>query len=976
MYKKILSLFLISQFLSCWFQLSAITTTIEDKALLPILTPTFSERQTIKLLLENGLQAYLVSDPLVDKSSAALTVKTGSWEDPAEHPGIAHFLEHMLFLGNKKYPHESEYDKFLTEHGGHFNAFTSNDFTGYVFTVDHSALPEALDRFSCFFKEPLFNPSGVDRELQAINQEYAKNFENDNIREYYIYKEISPPGHPNNGFSMGNRESLQNVTQEELKKWYETHYSANRMRVEVISNLPLNELRTLVIANFSTIPHTGILSSPPEIPTLSEASKGHMIYIEPLKHIRRLVLSWELPFKFAGMRETKPQVPVCQVLGHEGKNSMVDLLKSEKLIEGAECVAERIGGNSLIFILQLNLTEAGVKKVDNVILRCFEAIANLKENGIPDHIIDELRTMTKLNYQYQSREDAFTHIIKEAMLLPNESMETYPEQSLTFQQHDPEAVNELIQFLTPENCIFELMAPSSSTNVSFESREKWLKVPYTIKAISEKKLTEWKNAAPNKKINLPEINPYLPENTEVFSTASSNNSLSSSIPRPSPLFENDYGNIYFAQDFHYAVPTVSCFFEIKTPEIDPADIESFVLADLFVKHASETLNSTLHPASSAGLDFFINRSNNGIIIRIDGYSDKSQILFMNIVSALKDFHPDEKKFKIYKDLILRHYQNNAQDTPLSQAYEVLHSILFKDFFLNKAKATALRKITFDRFHDFCKQLFRKTYVEGMIYGNLKQEQAEEAASHLIAALDSKPYSKKKQPKEEIIVLPKDSGPFFIEAKSKVQGNAAILTLAMDSFSFKERAAQKILMQAMKEPFFSTLRTKQQTGYIVLTKPEELELHLFNVFAVQSNTHDGRDLLARFELFIESFLQEIDKTEVPIERFEKIKRALITSLRQPPQSMTDMASLLYQLAFSYEGDFDRVAEEIKGFEELSYEEFLENARRALGKENKQRLAILFTGSTPEDNLKYQKLCGADKIRQLSSYEAAFGDADDE
>lgn len=972
MIKKAASLFICYQLLVSCLHLTADVTTIEDKATLPILTPAFSERQTAKLKLENGLQAYIISDPQVDKSSAALTIKTGSWEDPAEYPGIAHFLEHMLFLGNKKYPNETEYDQFMTEHGGQFNAFTSNDFTGYVFTIDNSALPEALDRFSSFFKEPLFNPSGVDRELQAIDQEYAKNIENDDIREYYIYKELANPGHPNNAFSMGNRESLQKVSQETLKDWYKKHYSANRMVVEVISTLPLEELKKLVIEDFSGVPTT---NTPPFIPSLSvisAASKGHMIYIDPVKNLRRLVIFWELPFKFAAMRETKPELLVCHILGHEGKNSLVAELKKEKLVEGLQCGADKLGGNSLFMVLQLDLTDAGVKDVNEVILRCFEAIANIKKKNIPNYLVEELQTMTKLNYQYQPREDAFDHIIKEAMQLPNEDLATYPEQSQTFQHYDAAATKELVQFLTPQNAVFELMAPKSLTGISFESKEKWLGVAYTIKEIPEETLTRWKNAVPNSQIDLPPLNPYLPENIGLLNNQALKEKTPFSIPHPSKLLDTDQGKIYFAQDNYYSVPTISWAFEIKTPAIDPANVDSGVLADLFVKQATEALSAYVYPASIGGLNFTVQPTNNGILINIDGYNDKSQALFLDLLKVLKKPQAREQKFKTYKELLQREYQNNTLEMPLVQAYELLRSILYKEFNLSKAKSAALRKITFEQFQDFNQAIFEKTFVEGLIYGNIDQNQAQELTTHLITTLDSAPYPKNEQHNEEVIVLPKDQGPFFIETKSKVQGNAAVLAIAMDQFSFKDRAAQQVLMQAIKEPFFSTLRTKQQTGYIVLSKAKEVEQHLFDIFAVQSNTHEGRDLLARFELFIEGFLQELSKSEVPKERFENIRQALLTTIQQPPQSMSEMAALLYKLAFSYDGDFDRVAKRIDAFKKLSYEEFLEITKHVLGKENKQRIAIMFTGSTPEENLKYRRLCGTNQLKQLSTFEPAFQD----
>lgn len=950
-------------------QLFANPTTITNKASLPILTPTFAEKQTKKLKLENGLQIYLISDPNTDKSSAAITVKVGSWSDPVDYPGIAHFLEHMLFLGNKKYPSETEYEQYITEHGGQFNAFTSNDFTGYVFSIDNEAFPEALDRFSNFFKEPLFNPSGVDRELQAIDQEYAKNIENDDIRQYYILKEIVNPGHPNDAFSMGNRQSLQKVSQETLINWYHSNYSANRMQAEVISNLPLEQLEKLVLQDFSGIPNSNIPPNTPTIPSISDASKGHMIYIEPIKNIRKLVLGWELPFKFASMRDTKPELLVCHVLGHEGKNSLVAELKREKLIEGLQCGTDKVGGNSFILFLQIDLTDAGLKEVDQVILRCFEAIANFKKKGVPSYLVNELKTMTKLNYQYQSREDAFEHIIKEAMLLPNEEMETYPEESLIFQHDDSAATAELIDYLTPENCLFELIAPSALTGVAMEGKEKWLGVAYTIKPIPEKTLSLWKNAKPNPQIDLPELNPYLPTNIDLLSAKVLKDKEPFSIPLPTSLLNNDNGKIYYAQDSYYSVPSIKWTFEIKTPAIDPTTVDSQVLGDLFVKLANETLSSYIYPASVGGLNFSVQRTNNGLLISINGYNDKSQTLFLDLLKAVKQLQPREQKFKTHKELLLRDYQNDSLEMPLIQASETLKSILYKNYFLSKTKAAALRKITFDDFQDFCQILFEKTYVEGLMYGNIKEQQAQEITSSLIGILGSQPYPKNEQPKEEVIVLPKDQGPFFIETKSKVQGNATILTIALDPFSFKERAAQQILMQAIKEPFFSTLRTTQQTGYIVLSKAEELEQHLFDTFAVQSNTHEGRDLLARFELFIEGFLQEF-KSEVTKKRFENIKRALLTTLKKPPQNLSDMTDLLYKLAFSYEGDFNRIAKRIKGFEELTYDEFLENANQTLGKENKRRLAIILTGSTPEENLKYRKICGSGQLKQLAIYESAF------
>jgi len=53
-------------------------------------------------ILNNGLKVLLISDPETDKSAAALDVNIGSMSDPRDLQGLAHFLEHMLFMGTKK----------------------------------------------------------------------------------------------------------------------------------------------------------------------------------------------------------------------------------------------------------------------------------------------------------------------------------------------------------------------------------------------------------------------------------------------------------------------------------------------------------------------------------------------------------------------------------------------------------------------------------------------------------------------------------------------------------------------------------------------------------------------------------------------------------------------------------------------------------------------------------------------------------
>ena len=139
----------------------------------------FDTRSFRGLRLPNGLRVLLCSDPAAKKAAAAMDVQVGWMSDPRELAGLAHFCEHMLFLGTKRFPDEGEFERYISSNGGSNNAFTGAEDTNYYFDCGGDALPGALERFSGFFSEPLFTSSGTLREVQAIDSEHSKNIQSD-----------------------------------------------------------------------------------------------------------------------------------------------------------------------------------------------------------------------------------------------------------------------------------------------------------------------------------------------------------------------------------------------------------------------------------------------------------------------------------------------------------------------------------------------------------------------------------------------------------------------------------------------------------------------------------------------------------------------------------------------------------------------------------------------------------------------------
>ena len=231
------------------------------------------DREYRALILENGLKVMLVTDPRADRAAAALDVHVGSGYDPADREGLAHYLEHMLFLGTKKYPESGEYQQYITEHGGSNNAYTVINHTNYFFSITPDYLEGGLDRFAQFFIAPLFNEAYVTRERAIVDSEYQARKEDEGRRLWTARREIYNPHHPSTQFSVGSLQTLadreNDPVREDLVNFYERYYHASRMALLVIGNQSLDQLQAWVEDSFSTIPANGDAYSPFAMPFIS-----------------------------------------------------------------------------------------------------------------------------------------------------------------------------------------------------------------------------------------------------------------------------------------------------------------------------------------------------------------------------------------------------------------------------------------------------------------------------------------------------------------------------------------------------------------------------------------------------------------------------------------------------------------------------------------------------------------------------------
>ncbi|MFZ1721772.1 MAG: pitrilysin family protein [Microgenomates group bacterium] len=176
--------------------------------------------------LKNGLKVLRVEMPGVKSVTAMILANTGSRFERPKEEGIAHFLEHMVFKGTKKYPDPQILASTIDGIGADFNAFTSKEYTGYYVKSASQHIDTALDVLSDMLLQPLLKQEDIDREKGVIIEEINMYQDNpmhlvDNVFEQMFFAG-SGLSHDIIGSKMTVSQLEKRHFQQFLQQWYGT----------------------------------------------------------------------------------------------------------------------------------------------------------------------------------------------------------------------------------------------------------------------------------------------------------------------------------------------------------------------------------------------------------------------------------------------------------------------------------------------------------------------------------------------------------------------------------------------------------------------------------------------------------------------------------------------------------------------------------------------------------------------------------
>ncbi|KAE8996936.1 Insulin-degrading enzyme [Phytophthora rubi] len=879
---------------------------------------SLDERQFKYLTLPNALHALVVSDPSTETASAAMDVRVGFHSDPEELPGLAHFCEHMLFLGTAKYPDENSYSVFLNARGGSSNAFTSGRDTNFYFDVGAAHLHEALDRFAQFFIAPLFTPSATERELNAVDSESANYLQDDSWRINQLERGLGNPKHPYHKFGVGNKETL-GVTpidkgldvRDALLQFYREFYSASIMKLVLYGKEDVETLSRWVLESFAEVPNSGRQSPAfdQEQPyTVDQLARR--LEVVPVMDWKVVQVSWVLPpLRGKGYSQQHASV-LSHLIGHEGQGSLLSYLKEKKWANSVYAGIVEDFDEFSLFVVSFDVTEDGIERADDVLKVMFQYMHLMVASPWEKWMFDELEIMSKTHFMFQSKSPPadFTSVVAA-------NMHTYPTRDIVSEgvlyfPFEWEQALELLRLMTPEQ--MRVLIACQTLEDRATSEEKWYGTKYREIPLPLKFLEEMANPGTNCALCLPHPNAFVVTELSLVVTELSlvdEKIVDTHNQHPQIIRDDDFCRVWYKPDVKFKKPRTFAVATFHSPEVNPTPY-SYALSALFVACLKDELNEYSYDALLAGMNYKLRLNGSNIYLSTGGYSSKLPILVQRILEVMGSFenHIGDEAFERVKHAKCRSFENMRLEEAHRHAVQQESNLLHERSWSVDDIVTAIRNCSFRDVIAHSKRIFRQLYCDILLYGNLNRSEATDLAGIIVDQVRAPraltmPSSKKYWTGRQVKL---SCGVHYIYKcvhPNPENANCAVNCIYQIGVeNYMDRAKLALFSQIVDEPLFDQLRTKEQLGYTVYSTPSRGNgVQSFKI-VVQSNVAAPEFIEQR----IETFWTELRKMIVGMsgdQLQEHIQSAVKGYIEKPKSQEEEVQALLVEIA-NHQYEFGR------------------------------------------------------------------------
>nr|WP_244511259.1 insulinase family protein [Halomonas arcis] len=855
-----------------------------DEVIAPHVSPV-DERDYRILELNNGLTALLVNDPDADKAAASMNVQVGSAQDPDDLLGLAHFLEHMLFLGTEAYPEADAYQQYLSRNAGSHNAFTAPQDTNYFFNIEPSALEGALDRFSAFFVSPLFNADRLESERNIVHSEYIARRRDEGRRENEVLDQLLNPDHPTTQFAIGSRETLANPPEgeeslrERVMAFYERYYDANVMHLAVVAPQSLDTLESWVVERFAEIPDNDREAPTIDTPLVESDTLPRYVERQTLEDRRHVRFHFPIPDPIDAYRQ-KPTQLIAHLLGDEGDGSLLAALRDAGLADALSAGISRADGQHALLTVSISLTDDGAKRLDDIEATLLATIEDIRQGGLEEWRYAEQADLNEQAFRFQQPGAPQQEATRLSMNLSRYPVEDVQYAAYRMDAFDAEQHQRYLNALTPDNMLRIYSAP----DIESDQVTPWFE-------------TAWQEQTPSQSgqalsdLALPGPNPFIANDLTL---------LNGQDEQPNTLIDSPSFTAWHMQVARFNTPKVEWRLSLQHPSASYS-AEEAVLTQLLANWLNDSLNESLYPAWLAGQSFSAYAHARGITLSFSGWRDGQTPLIEEALNQLTNADIQPGDFKRVRERLQREWRNAPQDSLYAQASGTLGKALLTPQWSTQALLDASQRLERVHLVDFRKRFLDDLYVDAMAVGNLSPSLARQQANLMRGKLTPRLTDDAIPPLTPLSV-DSASADTVLHPNSRREESIVLRYLQGRDQTLREQAATQVLAQWLETPFYQRLRTEEQLGYVVNAGYSPLLEAPGIAMVVQSPDTDSNTIAEHMD----AFLEEADKRLENLDdaTLDDYRQAVNSRLSQRDTRLGQMANRYWQATALDEVRFDR------------------------------------------------------------------------
>jgi insulysin len=859
------------------------------------------------ITLTNGLGVLLINDPETTISSASMAVNVGYYNDPDDYNGLAHFLEHMIFMGTQKYPKNNYFMDFINKNGGSTNAFTTTEFTNYHFDITNNAFSDALDIFGHFFIDPLFKKKSVNKEINAVDSEHCKNINDDVWRLGRIMNLIIDKKHPNSKFGTGNIKTLMkpdnNLIHNALLKFYNDNYSANLMKLVLYSNLSITKLITICEDIFSLIKNNNTPKmnyTIQQFDFINNINTNNICYklikFIPVSDEHILQIIWQLP-NLKKYDDCKPLEYLSYFLSHQAEGSVAYNLNKLGWVVDIGSNSPSQDDTTTLFCVTAILTETGFKYVPVIINIIYDYIENVLTSGVKKWVYEEQQQIDKINFDFYIKTNPMDHITNLAM-----SIFYYPIKYILYgpyyyKKFDDSVVDIINMCLTHIKRSESIVIISSKKYKDKTTKyDSIYKLKYSEMINPKDYGDEFESIKPNINLMSPIKNVFIPKNLDILPKKYDNKypiSLNIENDKNDKNDKKDKNNfeLWYKQDTKFKVPWILMDLFIYNPNIS-SSLRNDVITSLFIRYFNKKTVSMAYYTYMARSSFSIGASDEYLRVNIKSYSDNIYTIINYVISTFFSFIIEKSEF----DIILDNFKTDVSNMIYSSQYKLSNEYM-KEKILDKYYTftdilSVIDTIKYEELQQVQTWFKNNSLIRCLIQGNLYKDTASELFSkfkpfyknnnkikrELINKLDTMDFG------SEELYLRQCYNPNEVDSLIYVFFEIDSIRTNVTNNWDKKIAFLSIIHEILSERFFNQLRTKQQVGYIVRSNIKvygNVEHLLWGYsFLILSSKFNPMDLRLRIKNFVVDagkYIKSVDNQNI---LFKEYKTSVINKLLIP------------------------------------------------------------------------------------------------